>query len=228
MNSQVLRTVFLSCLSGFVDTAVFILMGGLFVAHVTGNFVLLGATLAGQAVGGGHASATARQLAAFPLFIVSAGAATVLAQAVARGREATALLFVLSGGVFALVGGLSWSGHAIPVAGSMLLVVAMGALNAAHRLDQTLGPPFTVMTGNITSLAVGVVRLVGAKRGAGAGASSAMVWGPLCTVLGFLAGCAAGALAASRLGFGSMIGPALLMAGALIAHHRATAGGPVL
>lgn len=38
--------IILAFLAGFVDTAAFIHMSGLFVAHVTGNFVLLGAALA--------------------------------------------------------------------------------------------------------------------------------------------------------------------------------------
>ncbi len=44
MNYDLTRSGILAFMCGFVDTIVFVHMGGLFVAHVTGNFVLLGAT----------------------------------------------------------------------------------------------------------------------------------------------------------------------------------------
>ena len=43
----------LSFNAGYVDTAGFLALGGLFTAHVTGNFVTLGATLVHGTAGAG-------------------------------------------------------------------------------------------------------------------------------------------------------------------------------
>jgi uncharacterized membrane protein YoaK (UPF0700 family) len=217
MNNQTLRTVLLSCLSGFVDTAVFVFMGGLFVAHVTGNFVLLGATLSGQTIGGAHGQVAMLQLLSFPVFVVAAGLATVLAEKLPIAGRPTGLLFALSALMFAAVGGLSFAGWSYPVPGSMVLVAAMGVLNAAHRLDPTLGPPFTVMTGNITGLAVALAR--------GTAGNRATLLASFSPILGFLLGCAAGALLQAPLGLGAMVVPAVLMLGALLADRRVKRAG---
>ena len=64
-RANLLLSLILAFLSGYIDTAVFVHMGGLFVAHVTGNFVLLGATVAGlESVG--HGSSTVLQLISSP------------------------------------------------------------------------------------------------------------------------------------------------------------------
>jgi uncharacterized membrane protein YoaK (UPF0700 family) len=210
------RSAILAFVSGFVDTAVFVHMGGLFVAHVTGNFVLLGATVAGANVAGGHGAATTLQLIAFPIFFVSAMLTPAIAQIV-RPAARTALLLWLSAGLTAAAGAadLLARGSADAVL-AMVLVAAMGVLNAAHRLDPTLGPPFTVMTGNVTAVAIAAARRLhlvrpveGADKPAGAGVM-------LVLVLAFALGCAAGALLQPRLALAAMLIPAALVALALI------------
>ena len=57
----------LSFNAGYVDTASFLALHGLFAAHVTGNFVTLGAAL----ISDNHAGAWTK-LAALPMFPVSA------------------------------------------------------------------------------------------------------------------------------------------------------------
>src|SRR6202022_2548260 len=56
----------LSAIAGYVDTAGFLVLFGLFTAHVTGNFVTAGAALARHAPEGGIA-----RLAMIPIFILS-------------------------------------------------------------------------------------------------------------------------------------------------------------
>jgi uncharacterized membrane protein YoaK (UPF0700 family) len=196
----------LAFLSGYVDTAVFVHMGGLFVAHVTGNFVLLGATLAGT---GRHSGLSTLQLISFPLFFASAMFAAVIAGRLSEPRRTPALLWIaalLTGGV----GGSALAGVGTDAVLAMLLVLAMGMLNAAQRLDTTLGAPFTVMTGNVTGVAIAAAQ---ALRLAPAATSKAGAAGNLLLlVFGFAVGCALGAWAQSCYGMGAMVLPGALLA----------------
>lgn len=211
MRPRLLSTL-LAFLSGYVDTAVFVHMGGLFVAHVTGNFVLLGATVAGAAIGGAHGGTTVLQLIAFPVFFLSAMLAPILADRVSAARR-TPMLLWLAAAITGIAGALALLlPAATDAALAMLLVAAMGLLNAAHRMDATLGPPFTVMTGNVTAVAIAAARQIGLSRAPDsppAGPASSVM---LVLVLAFAAGCAAGAFVQPMLGLGAMLVPAGLMA----------------
>lgn len=208
----------LATLSGYVDTAVFVHMGGLFVAHVTGNFVLLGLTLSeflGTAPRSGaeHGGTVALQFLSFPLFFVAAAGAAIVAGRWGGGITGTRVLFCVVTAIFAAVAGVAlvWPAlarHGGDIAGSLLLVVAMAALNAAHRLDPKIGPPFTVMTGNVTALAIGLARLRGKLP------ADTLATAP--PVAGFFVGCLCGALGQAHLGLGAMIVPALMMAFAMV------------
>lgn len=196
---------------GFIDTAVFIHMGGLFVAHVTGNFVLLGAALAGASVGGEHAGAATLQLIAFPVFFIAAMLTPAIAARIGAGRRTPALL-MLAAGLFAVAG---LAGAVAPGRGeaafAMLLVVGMGVTNAAHRLDPKLGPPFTVMTGNVTAVAIAAARGLRLAPAAEAGDSGSGSTALLTLVIAFAAGCAAGAWLQSLAGLAAVLLPAALM-----------------
>jgi uncharacterized membrane protein YoaK (UPF0700 family) len=63
----------LAAVAGYVDTLSFIALFGLFTAHVTGNFVLIGASVAGFGQG------VFLKLMAFPAFIAGV-AVSVLSQ----------------------------------------------------------------------------------------------------------------------------------------------------
>lgn len=219
MRRPRLLNFILASLSGYVDTAVFVHMGGLFVAHVTGNFVLLGVTLsrffggATPSGGGHHGDMAALQFLSFPLFVVAAGCAAMIAGRCGGGIAGTRMLFRL---VTVILAGVAGCALVVPgfaaaggdVAGSLLLVVAMAALNAAHRLDPTMGPPFTVMTGNVTSFAIGLARFRGRLP------PETVVAAP--PVAGFLVGCLCGAFVQTHLGMGAMIVPAVMMGIALL------------
>lgn len=208
----------LAFLSGFVDTAAFIHMQGLFVAHVTGNFVLLGAA---AVAGGGDGSGIAAkgpellQLAALPVFVVAAMLTGAFAMRLSaeRGLAITlwcaALLIIVVGALSAWLGAGPWD-----AASAVALIAAMGMLNAAHRLNPAMGPPFAVMTGNVAALAIrlGQVLHITPASPEGSGGARAAEAKMLRAVAGFAAGCACGALAQLWLGLAAVGIPAVLLA----------------
>src|ERR1700729_3781106 len=86
----------LSLNAGFVDTAGFLALQGLFTAHVTGNFVTLGASLVL-----GTSGAIAKLLA-LPVFCIVVIAIRLLSSALLR-RERPALKVLLSLKVILLI-----------------------------------------------------------------------------------------------------------------------------
>lgn len=143
----------LSFLAAFVDTAGFIALFGLFTAHVTGNFVLIGAALV-------HRDAEViAKLLSLPMFMIAVALAFWCDRALRRrpGRSrATALLAgeaaVLGVALIALATMTPPAGADSPTSlvVGLILVFAMGLQNALMRLGLSSLPPTTVMTGNVT------------------------------------------------------------------------------
>ena len=205
----------LAFVSGYVDTAVFIHMKGLFVAHITGNFVLLGTSLVDLGTGVGLEQWAWLKLLAFPVFFVSAGLAAVVAGWVPEPRRTGFLLWLATG----LICGVGIAGLVVVGVDSslaMVLVCSMAVLNAAQRLDARLGPPFTVMTGNVTSVAIEVARRLGLAPSDRGLAMGTTVGTMSILVVGFAAGCAFGAASQIWTGLSAMILPAALLAGHLV------------
>jgi uncharacterized membrane protein YoaK (UPF0700 family) len=203
----------LSTLSGYVDTAVFVYMGGLFVAHVTGNFVLLGTTLVGQSLAHEHSAVVTLQLLSFPIFILAAGFAAFLAGRMANAHAGTRALLGVVTLIFAGITSAVFMGFEIKISGAILLVIAMGILNAAQRLDTSLGPPFTVMTGNVTNLAIMLAQRLHLTP---ADPKKTPLLSAILPVTGFLIGCVGGALMQAHFGLGAMFVPMILIGIALL------------
>ena len=205
----------LAFLSGYVDTAVFIHMKGLFVAHVTGNFVLLGTSLVDLGTGAGLDPSAWLKLLAFLVFFIASALAAVAVSWVPEPRRTGFLLWLAT----VLICGVGVA--ALLVVGvdsslAMVLVCGMAVLNTAQRLDASLGPPFTVMTGNVTSVAIAVAGRLGlapADRGLATGTTVGTM---LVLVVGFALGCALGAASQIWTGLAAMILPAALLAGRLV------------
>ena len=211
MNS--LLPAVLSTTAGAVDVIGFLALGGLFTAHITGNLVVLAA----HYVTGSFAEVG--PLMAVPVFIVVLGAATVAAVEFEKTRYGSrrALLFlhaVLLVGCLAVGVGLGPFADAdgpIPVLVGMLAVAAMATQNALVKLTFPGFPSTAVMTTNITQLTVDLATIVRgvtepealtrARRRAGFTFSS---------MVGFLAGCACGAVLAVRFGLWALALPAVL------------------
>jgi uncharacterized membrane protein YoaK (UPF0700 family) len=160
--------VVLSAEAGYVDTSSFLALQGLFTAHVTGNFVTLGASLAFGTTG------VLAKLLAIPVFCaVVIGARVVGASLRDSGRPALPVLFtakcllLVLGGTLAILFGPFRSGDAWKaISTGMVLVAAMAIQNAAQRLYLSAAPPATMMTGSTTQLMIDLADLIrGGKEG---------------------------------------------------------------
>jgi uncharacterized membrane protein YoaK (UPF0700 family) len=144
----------LSVNAGFMDTAAFLALKGLFTAHVTGNFVTLGAALVT-----GTSGALAKLLA-LPVFCIVVIAVRLFSYRLqARSHPAastllvTQLLLMILGALLATSLGPFASADGFPaLATGMTLVAAMAVQNAAHRVHFPSAPPSTVMTGTTTQI----------------------------------------------------------------------------
>jgi len=167
----------LSLNAGYVDTTGFLALSGLFSAHVTGNFVTLGASLAL-----GTSGAIAKMLA-LPIFgIVVIGTRLLSTWLAERQQPALDTLLVLqvlllvTGAVLAMQFGPfrdadSWQA----VLTGMVLVVAMATQNAFHRVHLGSAPPSTIMTGTTTQVMIDLGDRIYAPKGPGAQVSSRLL-----------------------------------------------------
>src|SRR5690348_12415421 len=149
----------LSFNAGYVDTAAYLALQGLFTAHVTGNFVTIASALAFGTSG------VVTKLSALPVFC----AVVMLTRIVSYGLPArnrgllqtvltVELILLLIGAALAIwwgpfVNGDAWTAWLT----GMILVGAMAVQNAAHRIHLGATPPSTIMTGNTTQIMIDIV-----------------------------------------------------------------------
>lgn len=198
----------LSLNAGYVDTASFLALSGLFTAHVTGNFVTLGASLAL-----GTSGAIAKMLA-LPLFCVVVIATRLLSTLLAnRRRPALDTLIVLQVLLLGLGAALAirfgpfrdTDGWRAVLTG-MVLVSAMAIQNAFHRVHLPSAPPSTIMTGTTTQVMIDLAdRIYGPK--APDGQSSSRLLRMSTTIVVFAIGCGAAALLFRFLGMKCFVVP---------------------
>jgi uncharacterized membrane protein YoaK (UPF0700 family) len=206
--------------AGFVDTCGFVALFGLFTAHVTGNFVLIGATLASPRPG------ILAKLLAFPEFILVV-AATQLALHRCKRSGRDPALPVLFGEAVALVLFLGLGVWASPVQDAdsattlvvgVFAVAAMAIQNVAARTIFAAHAPTTVMTGNVTQT---VMDAVDVALGADAAPARSRLRKLLPSVSGFAIGAIAGGLSFVRVGFWCLIAPLLAILCVASLHRRA-------
>ena len=200
----------LSFIAGYVDSCTFLALFGLYVAQLTGSFVLVGTETVV------HDSGVAIKLLAIPVFGLAGAVTTVLVRR-SRGRAALpatlALEAALLVGLFASwrVGApLTGRGDPAVLLASLCGLSAMGVQSALVRLLVKGCPSTNVMTTNTTLFAVDATDLVIAwrahRRAPGDAAAAAayaqvrdrfaLLW-PI--VLGFVIGTIGGAIAYARL-----------------------------
>lgn len=197
-------TLLLTFCAGFCDTATFISADELFSAHVTGNFIVFAYDVVHNAD-----SQAWTKLLSFPVFVLSvATGGRLIAKAGNRYMilVAEAALITLCG-LTALW--LHFAGHLTSTwvfTIAMLLVFAMGLQNAFSRLfvKETFGPT-TIMTGNVTQLALDLE--TGLRNGFAAEALSKQAF----TLGGFLTGCLAGGILAQKMGLSAVLIPGILL-----------------
>ena len=207
----------LSVNAGFLDAAAFLALKGLFTAHVTGNFVTLGAALVL-----GTSGALAKLLA-LPVFCV----VVLLARLSSYGLRARALpvmstllaaqlaLMILAAVLATLFGPFaSADGYAALVTG-MILVAAMAIQNAAHRVHLPRAPPSTIMTATTTQIMIDLGDVIHGLAPEKAKATRARLTQMAVSVLAFAGGCTLGALLYAWLSVLCFWVPPALVLGAL-------------
>jgi uncharacterized membrane protein YoaK (UPF0700 family) len=197
---------------GFVDAAGFLGLQGLFVAHVTGNFVTLGAAL----VLGSHG--IYGKLLALPEFVLVVALARLAGAGLrARKMPAPRVLFaaetILLAAFFLLA---VWYGP-FPDADSPAALItalagiaAMAVQNAVQRVHLGDQPPTTIMTGNTTQATLDAVDLV--LGGNSAPQTRARLLRVSLSIAYFAVGCAAAALLYWLAGFWCLALPVLIAA----------------
>lgn len=201
----------LSFLAGYVDTLGFIALFGLFTAHVTGNFILIGAALADP----GRMSILLKLLA-FPAFIIGVGVVPLLiAWCSARQVRALPLAFGLQ--LLLLAAFMLFGMAAMPLgdtpgnlamAAGLCGAAAMGVHSGISRLLLAQLAPTSMMTGNVTQVVIDAVAYLRGERGAGIGARCAkFVW----PVFAFGLGAIAAAFAWHAVGFIALCLPILIL-----------------
>ena len=214
--SRPLLPLILGLNAGFVDTAGFLALQGLFTSHVTGNFVTLGAALV---LG---TSGTLAKLLALPVFCVMVLAArwigTLLSHHATHPFVPLLILEVLlltAGSLLAIHfgpfrNGDSWQA----ILTGMVLVAAMAIQNAMHRVHLGNAPPSTVMTGTTTQVMLDIADTIYPRQGDERQTSRLIQMSA--SVVIFAAGCGAAALLYARFGVWCFVAPPVIALAALI------------
>jgi len=208
----------LALVAGSVDVIGFLGLSGLFVAHITGNLVIIAA----HVVAG--AGAPLPLMISVPVFVAALALTRMLAAALERaGVAALAPLLLLQlallcafASICIAAGPRVESNAPTMVVAGMLGVCAMAVQNALVRIGLAGAPSTAVLTTNITLLTMDLgERLLGRDAGriVKARDRARLTWP---AIAGFLLGCVLGAGCEAALGLRSLLLPAGLALIALV------------
>ena len=208
----------LSVIAGTVDVIGF-LSFGLFTAHVTGNLVVIAALL----MRGGPPNMA--QVLAVPVFVIAVAGVWATAKALKRSGPALArplllIQFLLLTCVLILSVIYSPAVHPhgrMSVVIAMIAVSAMASQFALLRLSVPDAPSTAVMTGNLTNAALSLLDTLSRSQPLTKDANERLKK-TLKLVVGFFAGCIAGAAAVSWFGDWAWL-PAVILAGTAVVLH---------
>lgn len=210
--------ILLSVTAGYVDAAGYLALQGLFTAHVTGNFVTIGASLVFGTSG------VLAKLLALPTFcavIIATRWASygLLPRGLPMLRTMLSLKVVLLAVAAVLAirfGPFSNGDSGAALATGLTLVSAMAIQNAAQRIHLGSSPPTTIMTGTTTQLMIDVADLIRGIPVDKKDAVHARMVRMTAAVLAFASGCGAAALLYARVGVFCLLVPPLLGASTLM------------
>jgi uncharacterized membrane protein YoaK (UPF0700 family) len=221
----------LSFNGGFVDTAGFLGLQGLFTAHVTGNFVTLGAAL----VFGTHG--VIAKLLALPEFMLVVALSRVIGVALrSKGMDSLRLLLVAKV-VFLLaffvlgvaLGPFSDSDSPTALLTGFAGIAGMAIQNAVQRVHFAHIPPTTLMTGNTTQAVLDAVDLARGAPLPDAPVIRARLTRTVRGIVWFAAGCAVAAALYYWFGFWCLAVPvAVGAATAILRDDGAAASTPAV
>lgn len=216
----------LSFTAGYVDVVGFAALFGLFTAHVTGNFVMIGVQLIGASDG------LLAKLLALPVFVVAVGGTRLLEAALRRhAMPVVPVLFAVECLLLALfmAAGLAAEPVTDPGASAVVLcgmlgVAAMGIQNAMSRTVLSDAGPTTIMTGNTTQIVIDAVDFRNASPEARA-TIRRRLGKMLPAVAGFAAGAIMGALAYKQFSFWCLLLPTVSLLALAVRHPRESKAG---
>lgn len=201
----------LGFLAGYVDTLGFVALFGLFTAHVTGNFVLIGAEMANPQGG-----PLLLKILAFPAFIFGVVFARLMI-AVLLKYHLHALWYAYILQLVLLIAFMVAGVKASPIGAEPTLMaeiaglvgaMAMGTHSACGRLLLSHLAPTAMMTGNVTQL---VIDAVDVMRGAADTMVKQRCIKFLWPVLAFAVGAIGAAFAYQFAGFYALLLPIFIL-----------------
>jgi uncharacterized membrane protein YoaK (UPF0700 family) len=161
----------LSWVAGFVDTSAFIILFGIFTAHVTGNIALAGSSFVSS-----DEKSTITRLLMLPTFMLTVALTSLLARYARRKNWAVFAVLLtaeaIALGVFLIIGTRLSPALLLDVQEEYILpigmagVVSMAIQNALMKEAKGVFKsyiPTTVMTGNTTQLTIDIVQFLSAK-----------------------------------------------------------------
>jgi len=203
----------LALVAGFCDTATFIHMGGVFSAHVTGNFVLFAAALAQGIQGDDYL-----KIVTLPVFVFGVAVAMLVAgryavplRKVRRILLMITLLLLVAAGL-AVTGSQDLAGIRlgnVDVLITLLLVIAMAMQNSIHRF--VAGPLTTVMTGTVMNTTASLMYRHVLRIEADPQKAPATGVSPLMMIAAFALGCVIAGFLTVKFGLASVVVPAALL-----------------
>jgi uncharacterized membrane protein YoaK (UPF0700 family) len=200
----------LSVTAGCTDVIGFLVLNGLFTAHITGNLVILAAHI----VGGGEAQIA--PMLSVPVFVVMVGLTRLLAGGLesidlASLRPLLLLQFLLLAGflVLCVVAGPRIDPNAThAILAGMLGVSAMAVQNALVQISLKGAPSTAVMTSNVTRFAIDVGEALLGGDPTDVAKARNRAARTLPPIVGFTTGCGLGAACEAALGSWSLALPA--------------------
>jgi uncharacterized membrane protein YoaK (UPF0700 family) len=237
--APILMPMLLSFVAGYVDSYTYLALFGLFVANVTGSFVVAGAEIVRHDFG-----IVAKVVAVLAFLTAGALAAATIGVVHRRQRPALALMLAVEAALLGIFAAMMVFGPPIEsvsdthgIAAGLFAAMAMGTQSVLVRLLMRGVPQTNVMTGNMTQLAIELTEVTRAWRqelrdpsprnSRELAAARQRLGAVLSLAIGFLAGTVSGATVYATVGAAGLLLAAAIVGalalGALLLEQSASA-----